>query len=195
MNLLRLDRMNADRVVQLLESYRGSLLEHRRLSCASDLLKEVASHLGAYAFSLVGDSHAADVLQETFLAIYKSLDKCKAKTAEKFLAWCRGIMRHKAIDNHRKWGFYTLEHFELDNITEFLLTDVPSEPMSPAKRLDLDYALKLLAESKPDCRNVLWDHYVIGMDYAEIGEQLKETNECIRMRIKRCLDTARGLLE
>ena len=43
--------------------------------------------------------------------------------------------------------------------------------MTAADRHDLEYALKLLDASKPECRGYLWNHYVIGFDYGRAPKQ------------------------
>ena len=69
-----------------------------------------------------------------------------------------------------------------------------AEPMSAADRHDLEYALNLLDRSKPECREYLWNHYVIGFDYSEIAEEQNLNYDNVRMKIGRCLDEAKSLV-
>ncbi len=69
-----------------------------------------------------------------------------------------------------------------------------AEPLTAADRHDLDYALKLLDRSKPECRDYLWNHFVIGFDYAEIAEEQNLNYDNVRMKIGRCLDEAKSLV-
>ena len=69
-----------------------------------------------------------------------------------------------------------------------------SSPISAADRHDLDYAMKLLTASKPECYEYLWKHFVFGLDYAEIAEDQKLSYDNVRMRIGRCLDEAKSLV-
>ena len=48
-----------------------------------------------------------------------------------------------------------------------------ASPISAADKHDLDYAMKLLTASKPECYEYLWKHFVFGLDYAEIAEDQK----------------------
>jgi len=63
-----------------------------------------------------------------------------------------------------------------------------------AVRHDLDYAMKLLTAPKPECSDLLWRHYVIGLDYAELAEERNQNYDNVRMKIGRCLDEAKSLL-
>ena len=66
--------------------------------------------------------------------------------------------------------------------------------MSPAVRHDLEYVMKLLTSAKPECNELLWRHYVVGLDYAEIAEEKNLNSDAVRMRVKRCLDEAKALV-
>lgn len=64
----------------------------------------------------------------------------------------------------------------------------------PGLRHDLDHVIKLLTAAKPDCSDLLWKHYVIGLDYAEIAEERQLNYDAVRMKIGRCLEEARSLV-
>ena len=66
-------------------------------------------------------------------------------------------------------------------------------PISPGIRHDLDHVIKLLTAVKPDCSDLLWKRYVIGLDYAEIAEERQLSYDNARMKIGRCLEEARSL--
>ena len=66
--------------------------------------------------------------------------------------------------------------------------------MSAAVRHDLEYAMKLLTSSKPECYEFLWRHFIIGLDYGDIAEERKMSYDSVRMKIGRCLDEAKSLV-
>ena len=78
----------------------------------------------------------------------------------------------------------------MTNFWTLLDASEQAEPMTAADRHDLEYALKLLDSSKPECRNYLWNHFVIGFDYGEIAEKQNLNYDNVRMKIGRCLDEA-----
>jgi RNA polymerase sigma factor (sigma-70 family) len=54
-----------------------------------------------FAFARVGDRQTAeDLVQETFLAAVRSLDRFKGQSSEK--TWLFAIMKHKIVDHFRK---------------------------------------------------------------------------------------------
>jgi DNA-directed RNA polymerase specialized sigma24 family protein len=73
-------------------------------------------------------------------------------------------------------------------------SSVAPSAMSAADRHDLAHVLKLLARMKPECVEYLWQHYVFGLDYAEIAAQKQVSYDSVRMRIGRCLSEAQTLV-
>jgi RNA polymerase sigma-70 factor (ECF subfamily) len=60
-------------------------------------------YLYRFALSRLRDAKAAeDVLQETFLAALKSLDRFKGRSSER--TWLAGILKHKILDHFRRSG-------------------------------------------------------------------------------------------
>ena len=66
--------------------------------------------------------------------------------------------------------------------------------MTAQTRLDLEYVIKLLTAAKPECSELLWRHYVIGLDYTELAEERNLSYDNVRMKIGRCLDEAKSLV-
>ncbi len=82
---------------------------------------EYADYLYGYAYSRLNNVHKAeDVLQETFLAGVKSLDKYDGRVPIKY--WLRGIMRYKIIDSI-KANMKEMNESELDSFPEEKLKD------------------------------------------------------------------------
>ena len=64
-------------------------------------VEEYSDYLFGFAYSRLNNSHKAeDVLQETFLAAIKSIDKYDGRVPVKF--WLRGIMKNKIVDSIKK---------------------------------------------------------------------------------------------
>ncbi len=66
--------------------------------------------------------------------------------------------------------------------------------LSPADKLDLEYAMNLLTSSKPECYDYLWKHYVFGLAYGEIAEEQNLNYDAVRMKSGAALDAARALV-
>ena len=183
-----------EQIVKLVKTYRltTGLAERSRL--AEDIFRIIEPKLRLFVVSAVRLQSAEDVLQEVLKAIITSLKNFRGETAEEFLRWCRGIARHKIHDQYHAYANDRLQPLPPEEIWEMVDESAQAAPLTPADRHDLEYALNLLAASKPECRDYLWNHYVIGFDYAEIAEQQKLNYDNVRMKIGRCLETAKSLV-
>jgi len=76
-------------------------------------------------------------------------------------------------------------------IRELVEASASHAPLSVDDMQHLEYALNLLASSKPECREFLWKHFVLGLNYAEIPEKQKLSYDFARMRITCCLGEAK----
>ena len=81
-----------------------------------------------------------------------------------------------------------------EELWQLVESSAQSSPLSPADKHDLEYAMNLLTASKPECRDYLWQHYVFGLDYAEIAEERNLNYDNVRIKIGRCLDEAKSLV-
>lgn len=163
---------------------------------AEAIFTEIEPILRRYVERKIRPEFADDVLQEVLIAIVKSLPKFTGLTTDDFLSWCRGIARHKIHDQYQA-NAKASERFQAlppEEIVELIGLSVAATPLATGERLDLDYAMKLLAESKPECVEQLWKHFVEGFDYGEIAEELNVKYDAARMQVGRCLETVRELV-
>ena len=183
-----------EQLIKLVKTYRLSsgLAERQRLADA--ILRLIASDLCAFVFSAIKPHAAEDVSQEVLISITNSLKKFKGGSKEEFLAWCYTIARRRICDHIRKKASDRLQPMPHDELLDLLDTSEQAAPLTAADRHDLEYALKLLDSSKPECRGYLWNHYVIGFDYGEIAEEQNLNYDNVRMKIGRCLEEAKSLV-
>ena len=185
-----------DDLIKNVRSYQqaGELAD--RSQFAEAIFREVEPKISQFVFGVIRSQLADDVLQEALMGIIKSFHQFSGTTGEDFLRWCRGVARHKIHDQYQD-SAKASERFQMlppDELLEQADLTPGNESLSAGDRLDLDYAMKLLAESKPECGEPLRKHFVFGFDYGEIAEELKLDYDTARMRIKRCLDTVRELV-
>jgi RNA polymerase sigma factor (sigma-70 family) len=182
-------------IVSLIHEYRQEWDLDRRYEIANWIYGKIVGPLKLFIFGLVPPSAVEEVLNETTKAIIINLEKFQGEVDEQFFAWCYRIARNKAKDYHRGQFNNRLDTFPLDEIRELVeLTNSKEGPVPPEIIMDLEYAMNMLAKSKPKCRELLWNHYIIGMRYTEIGEDLNLKYDAVRMKVERCLETARKLL-
>ena len=182
-----------DDLIQLVRAYQktAELADRERLADA--IFAQLEPELRRYVNGKIRPQFADDVLQEVLKAVVISLPKF---SSDDFLKWCRGIARHKIHDQYQA-NAKTSERFQAlppEEFVELISLSVAATPLATGERLDLDYAMKLLAESKPECVETLSKHYLQGLDYGEIAEEQNLNYDAARMKVGRCLETVRELV-
>lgn len=182
-----------DDVIQLVRAYQktAELADRERLADA--IFAQLEPELRRYVNGKIRPQFADDVLQEVLKAVVISLPKF---SSDDFLKWCRGIARHKIHDQYQD-NAKASERFQAlppEEIVELVGLSVAATPLATGERLDLDYAMKLLAESKPECVESLRRHFLDGLDYGEIAEEQNVNYDAARMKVGRCLETVRELV-
>jgi len=187
-------RLAMDDLIKLVRTYRltAGLLERQRL--AEAIFRLIEPDLRFFVFSAIQPPAAQDVLQEILKSIVVSLPKFAGGSEKEFWAWSYRIARNRLNDHFRKQANDRLQPMPQDELLDLLDASEQAEPLTAADRHDLEYALKLLDSSKPECRDYLWNHYVIGFDYSEIAEEQNLNYDNVRMKIGRCLDEAKSLV-
>ena len=184
-----------DDLIKLVRTYRVTAGLAERLRLAEAIFRLIAPDLRAFVFHHVSNDAAKDdALQEVLKAIAASLQNFRGDTVEVFRSWFYTIARNKLNTQFRKEYADRLQPMPQDELLDLIDASEQVEPLTAADRHDLEYALNLLDRSKPECRDYLWNHYVIGFDYGEIAEEQNLNYDNVRMKIGRCLDEAQSLV-
>jgi len=183
-----------DELIKLVRTYRLTAGLAERIRLAEEIFRRIEPDLRVFVFSSVSHDAAKDALQEVLKAVAVSLKQFKGDTVKEFWAWCYRIARNKLNDQFRKQYADRMQPMPPEELWQMMEATEQNAPMSPAVRHDLDYAIKLLTAAKPDCSDLLWRHYVIGLDYGEIAEEQNLNYDAVRMKVGRCLDEVRRLL-
>lgn len=181
-------------LIKLVRTYRVTSNLSERLRLAEGIFRVIEPRLRLYVFSAVRQQSAEDVAQEVLKSVATSLQSFRGQTEGEFVAWCFGIARHRIHDQYQKFKNERILPLPPEEIWEMAEDSAQVAPLTAADRHDLEYALNLLAASKPECKEYLWSHYVIGYDYAEIAEEQKLNYDNVRMKIGRCLEAAKALV-
>lgn len=183
-----------DELIKLVKTYRLTPALDQRLRLAEAVFRTIEPDLRFFVFSAVSSLGAEDISQEVLKAIATGLDKFTGGSTSEFWAWCYGIARNKLSDHFRKQAADRLQPMPPDELWQLVEATEADYPLSAADRLDLEYGMTLLKNSKPECYEYLWRHYVFGMAYAEIAAEQNLKYDAVRMKIGRCLDDAQALL-
>jgi RNA polymerase sigma factor (sigma-70 family) len=184
-----------DQLIKLVRTYRltGGVAERVRL--AEEVCRLIAPDLRFFVFGFVQPPNGDDVLQNTIKDVIGGMRRFEGDSAKQFWAWCYRIARNKICDHYRGQTADRLQYVPLEELHRLLEQSAQDSPISPGVRHDLEYAMNVLTASKPECYEFLWQHYIFGLDYAEIAEERSMTYDNVRMKIGRCLDEARRLVK
>jgi RNA polymerase sigma factor (sigma-70 family) len=183
-----------DDLIKLVKTYRLTAGLAERIRLAEEIFRLIEPDLRLFVFSSVSHEAAKDSLQEILKAVATSLKQFKGDTVKEFWAWCYRIARNKLNDHYRSKAADRMQPTPPEDLWQMMELSAQDAPMSLAVRHDLEYAMKLLTTSKPECNELLWRHYVIGLDYAEIAEERDLNYDNVRMKIGRCLEEAKSLV-
>jgi len=183
-----------DDLIKLVRTYRLTAGLAERIRLAEQIFGLIGPDLHLFVFSHVSGHAADDVFQEVLKAVAVSLKQFKGDTVKEFWAWCYRIARNKLNDQYRKQANDRLVPVAPEDLWQMMEASAQDAPMTPAVRHDLEYAMKLLTNSKPECYDLLWNHFVFGLDYADIATDRNMSYDSVRMKIGRCLEEVKSLV-
>ena len=183
-----------DDLIKLVKTYRLTAGLAERIRLAEEIFRLIEPDLRFFVFGSTSHHAAEDAMQEVLKAVATSMKQFKGDTVKEFWAWCYRIARNKLNDHYRSKAADRMQPMSPEDLQQMMELSAQDAPISPAVRHDLEYAMKLLTASKPECNELLWRHFVIGLDYAEIAEERDLNYDNVRMKIGRCLDEAKSLV-
>jgi RNA polymerase sigma factor (sigma-70 family) len=183
-----------DDLIKLVRTYRFAAGLSERIRLAEDIFRIIEPDLRVFVFSKIANDSAQDALQEVLKAVAISLKQFKGDTQKEFWSWNYRIARNKLADHYRQQYAERVQPVAPEELWRMMELTSQDAPMTAQTKHDLDYAIKLLTASKPECYDLLWNHYIIGLDYAELAEERNQNYDAVRMQIGRCLDQAKSLV-
>jgi RNA polymerase sigma factor (sigma-70 family) len=183
-----------DDLIKLVRTYRLTAGLAERLRLAEEIFRHIEPDLRVFVFSSVTNDAAKDALQEVLKAVAISLRNFKGDSHKEFWAWCYRIARNKLSDHFREKYAERVQPLPPDELLQMMESTAQDKPIAPGVRQDLEHIIKLLTAAKPDCSDLLWKHYIIDLDYAEIAAERQLSYDAVRMKIGRCLEEARLLV-
>ena len=135
-----------------------------------------------------GFQDSEDVVQATLLALVKNLRRGQFKGGN-LRAYVRRIAKNMCVDNYdrlRRQG----TAIPLDEAPEAVASSRSAEDLQRAALLD-----HILDRLEEGCRRIVQLAYVEGYSRAEIGAHLGISEEAARVRLFRCIRTARAMCD
>ncbi len=181
-------------VLLLVGVYQAATEVSQRMDVADAIVRAVGPESTAFLHRHCPKDQVEPLLNDILIAIALGLDRVRGKDEKQFWRWCYQIARNKLADLHEGINADPTLPFDPKDLAETIEASATHTPLSAGERLDLEYALDLLRAAKPPCVGYLWDHYILGLDYTELGHLYGLSPDAMRMQVKRCLVLANELL-
>lgn len=161
-----------------------------RRQAQQQLFMTYSKYLMGIAIRYVKDENSAkDILQESFIRIFSSLQKFEYKNENAFMAWMKRITINEAIRWLKKYNQHFLDVEE--NSKNNAYTSKKPSILSELYTKDLLTALQTL----PQGYQMVFNLYVIeGFSHKEIGELLKISGSTSRSQLSRAKNMLKQLL-
>ena len=165
-----------------------------RVRFAEEFVIRVSGALRDFVFRRVPQEFGEDVHQEVLMAIALHLHEFQGDSETQVWQWCYRVARNKVADCLRKHGGGATAPVEVEEARRALEAEAQHERIMPGARQDLEYALSLLVVAKPPCVDLLWEFYILDLDYDDLATLTSLTVDAVRMQIRRCLELAQALV-
>lgn len=136
---------------------------------------------------------AADITQEVFLKVYKSLSSFKEESG--FSTWLYKITVNQCVDFARKKKDVSIQSIDDENVLKIkddFKDNLPEEALEKSEiRKEIDIALAMVSEEH---RNVIIMCDVAGMRYSDIAKILSIEEGTVKSRISRARAAIRKIL-
>ena len=165
------------------------------------LIDRYSSPLYNFTVHLIGKNNAPDIVQETFIKVWKNLHKFDSTKAS-FKTWIFTIAKNTATDFLRKKKnllFSDLEEKENNNEENNSFSEnIPDEKLLPdgvlQKLQDSELLNKILGKLPVNYKTILVLHYQEDMTFDEIGKVLNKPLNTVKSQYRRAIISLRKML-
>ena len=163
-----------------------------------DLVGRYLKSVYNFVFRIIKDKNSAeDITQETFVKVWKNLDKFDSE--KNFKTWLFTIARNTTIDYLRKRKNISFSHFDKDDKEdrkfEESIYDTEPLPDEIFMKKELGKELeKALTEIRPDFREIILLHYTEYLTLEQISEVVGKPLNTIKSHHRRGLAALRKLI-
>ncbi len=147
------------------------------------------------SFRIAGKEAAEDIVQETFLKVWKKFSSFRR--SGNFKAWLLGIARNAAIDHLRKQKYPAYSEISESSAStpeEFLLDDKPLQDEILDRAKTSEALVKVITKLPIRDREILSLHYENDLTFDEIGKILGRPLHTVKSLHHRALIALRKIL-
>ena len=164
------------------------------------LIDRHTSSIYNFTVYLVGKNNAPDIVQETFIKVWKNLLKFDIKKAS-FKTWIFAITKNTATDFLRKKKsllFSDIKREDDDKDDNSFYEKIPNESLLPDEALqklqDSEFLKKILKKLSTHHKIILLLHYQEDMTFEEISKILNKPLNTVKSQHHRAIIELRKLL-
>jgi RNA polymerase sigma factor (sigma-70 family) len=128
----------------------------------------------------------ADLLQTTWVSVLDKLDRIAPQAPGDFFAYLRSVLLNALRDSLRRHGRTPIDR---ERSGDERALELPAENVAPEDWIAYEQALAAL---EPPLRLALVMRFEFGMSFGEIGSELGESADAVRMRVSRGLARVAG---
>lgn len=186
--MLRMERTDAEIIQATIDGDTGAF---------SVLVERYSRDVYGFVFFMTKDKgDAEDVVQETFVKVWKNLKKFKPD--QRFKSWLLAIARNTTIDYIRKRRHSVFSDFDDEEGSNMLVETLVDEERLADEIADIAESAKQTGEAVkklPDIyRSVIALRYEGGLSFEEIGKILKKPVNTVKSQHRRALIALRQIM-
>jgi RNA polymerase sigma factor (sigma-70 family) len=168
-----------------------------KCEACDEVIRMISPKLHLYLCSRLEPAWVEDVHQEVLIGIATGLRGFRGTTEPEFWGWCYRIAHNKVCDavsrkQQTKERFVTVDEEQLRRAIE---VTAAGQALPQEEAAEVDEALCVLARLGEPCAGLLRLRYLVGLSLEAVGMAYALSPDAARMKVNRCLDRARELLE
>lgn len=156
----------------------------------TELYDEFADKVYRFIYFKVGDFHAEDLVELTFLKVWEARDSYKP-TKSSFKTWLFTIARNVVIDFYRA----NKESLSLDDAVNVQIAEVEGPKHRAHQSIEKQGMKEALQELDEHYREVITLRYLEDLNYGEISDLLGKTESSVRVLHFRGLKKLKQILK
>ena len=171
--------MNEQAAIQLAQEGNSDAFQH--------LFDENKNKIFSLAYQYAKNAEdAEDILQETFIKAYYSIDKFQHQRETTFSAWLYRIGINCSIDHLRKNKMRKTKHIDKDDISQLPSSDDSSDPLNSGERKEVREKLtQVLSSMAPRQRMVFILRHYQQLPVKEIADVMKCSEGSVKKQLFR----------
>ena len=182
---------------ELVEKHRWAVASADEEAALESIINRISPDIYLFILGRVPESAAQDVRSNALVEITKSWPAFTGSRSSEAWAWCYTIAARQVAQFWAAEAKKPTIVMDPSVLTELIDAGLGEETRSDdvdGLRRTFQEALKILEKSDPECFLLLWDRFIVGMTFPEIGTERGKEPSTVRMKTNKCLEKIEPLL-